>query len=347
MISYASSVTVKPWFYLLRGGGTFRELIPSGAPTVVCRAGDKLKMSFRGKFVDPGSDVNWGTDRLQAGVDIDGESYPLGIYSITTVSASHEASGDYVNLQGYSVLYMASRCKLENSFFAAAGAEYLSVIRDVLALAGIEEIETDSSGSRLAIDREWDAGTSLLDIINELLEEINFREAYPDMRGVVHLRKRKEPEPENVTMVYASGEYSVLFEPYTTEQDGFDKPNVFRFVCVNPEMDVELIAEAVNSDPKNPFSTESVGSRLIEITEVDNVPDLASLQEMADMRMRESRRSAISVKFTTAIQPEHGVYDILCLDHGSASGIYEETEWTIQIGSSGKMTHKAERVVFT
>ncbi len=347
MITYTESVTVRPWFFLLRGGGTFREIIPSGTPSVVCKTGDKLKMSIRGKFRHPGNDVLWPSDRLQAGVDIDGVSYSLGVYVITTVSESHDQTGDYVNLQGYSILYLASRKKLENRFFAAAGTEYLAVIRAVLALAGLEDVEADACGSVLAVDREWDAGTVVLDIANEMLSEINFREAYPDRMGVVQLRKRLEPDPENVTMVYRSGEYSVLFESYTMEQDGFDKPNVFRFVCTNPEMGTELVAEAVNEDYRSPFSTVSVGERILEITKVDNVPDQAALQEMAVSRMMESRRSSMKLRFTSAIQPEHGVFDILHLDHGEAAGIYTETEWTIQLGTSGKMTHKAERVIFT
>lgn len=345
MIQYSSHMTIRPWFYILRGGGTLMQLEPSGTPSVVCRVGDKLKMSFRGKFRDPGDAVKWPSDRLQVGVDIGGKSYPLGIYIITTASKSHEETGDYVNLQGYSMLYLASRKKIEGRCYFAAGTEYMAVVREALAMAGIDEVDVDACDSVLATEREWEAGTTILDIVNELLSEINFREAYPDMKGILQIRKKKEPEPENVTMAYPSGEYSVLFEPYTVEQDGFDKPNVFRFVCTNPEMNTEMVAEAVNDDPRSPFSTVNVGDRILEINKVDNVPDLATLQEMAVLRMRESRRSAVSIKFTSAIQPEHGVYDILHLDHGEAAGIYEELEWTIQVGAAGKMTHKAERVI--
>lgn len=346
MIEYTNSVTVRPWFVLLRDGGTLMELIPSGSPSLVSKSSDKLKMSFRGKFRDPGDTVQWAKDRLQIGIDIGGNTYPLGNYMVTTVSKSHEASGDYVSIQAYSILYLASRQKLGTRYFAAAGKRYLAAVREVFSMAGLDDVETDACDTVLPIDREWEEGTALLDIANELLAEIGFRQAYPDMRGVIQIRKRKEPIPENVTMVYRSGEYSVLFEAYTMEQDGFDKPNVFRYICANPEMGTELVAEAVNEDPKSPFSVTSVGERLVEITRVDNVPDLAALQEMADTRMMESRKSALGLRFTSAIQPEHGVFDILHLDHGGASGIYEETEWTMQLSASGKMTHRAERVIF-
>ncbi len=253
--------------------------------------------------------------------------------------------GDYINLQGYSVLYLLSRQKLEERLFYAAGTKYLTAIQEIIGMGTITDIEADACDSVLATDREWESGEALLEIVNELLSEINFREVYPDMYGVVQLREYKAPESGNITATYASGEYSVLFEEYTLDQDGFDRPNVFRFLCTNPERNEELVAEAVNDDPKNPFSTVNLGARVIEVTKVDNVADLPTLQTMAENRMQEAQRSTQSVRFTTAIQPEHGVYDVVALDHGDASGIYEETEWTIQMGSAGKMTHKAERVI--
>ncbi len=88
MISYNGSATIRPWFNLLRGGGTFLELVPSGDPSVVCRSGDVLKMSIRGKFRNPGSTVMWTSERLQAGLEINGDNYPLGVYIITTISES-------------------------------------------------------------------------------------------------------------------------------------------------------------------------------------------------------------------------------------------------------------------
>ena len=60
----------------------------------------------------------------------------------------------------------------------------------------------------------------------------------------------------------------------------------------------------------------------------------------------ESQLADETVNFTTANTPNHGYKDILALEHERLSGIYQETEWTMQLSYSGQMTHKAKRIIY-
>ena len=43
---------------------------------------------------------------------------------------------------------------------------------------------------------------------------------------------------------------------------------------------------------------------------------------------------------------KHSNADTIALEHERLRGIYQETDWTMQLAYSGKMTHKAKRILF-
>ena len=79
---------------------------------------------------------------------------------------------------------------------------------------------------------------------------------------------------------------------------------------------------------------------------MDNIASQAALQAYVERLRFESQLADETVTFTTANTPNHGYKDILALEHERLSGIYQETEWTMQLAYNGQMTHKAKRIVY-
>lgn len=300
---------------------------------------------FRAEVIPrDGGPVNWLTDRIKLSVDIDGIRYPMGVYIPATIS---ERGGDgevILSIEGYSILYQAERVKLESPLVFKAGLYYFSAIEELLLMAGITWYEMEPTALVLSTDREWEVGVSIISIINELLDEINYRSAWVDLAGKVRITKYAAPSPENIRHEYAAGEFSVLSGDWARTNDYFGKANVFRCVCSNPEIGEPLVAVAENTDPENPYSVEKLGTRIMHLEEVDNVPNLSVLQERADNLLMKSLQVVDEVEFQTAIMPNHGCFDVIALDDGDLTGIFEETGWNCSLGHSGAMVHTARRI---
>lgn len=342
---YKLTNTIEPHFEILRNGGTYGVLEAYGAPEIQCAVSSALKMSFKGSFRKPELDVNWLADRIQAGIKINGEDYRMGVYIPVTVTTQHTEQGDILDVEAYSILYLAQRKKFEERWFIAAGTGYIDAVQMMLREAGIEDYYSDRTPLVLPFDREFEEGTTILDAVNALLVEINYNTAWVNMAGQVQMTKYEQPSAENIKHTYEEGEYSVLYDEYTVSSDQFGKANVFRLVCSHPELNEPMIAEAENADINSPFSTKSLGVRILDIETVESVPDLDTLENMAFKKMIESKQTMQVIEFSTAIVPTHETFDIVALQHGEMSGIYREIEWRAALDASGNMAHKAERVV--
>ena len=386
---------------VLRGGGVYTTLYPLQAPEVQMKGESALKMSMRGEFLKPEKDVAWLTDRIRPVLIIDGTEYPVGLYIGTTPRRRGNSRETSVVLEAYSVLYLADRTKMEPGYIIRAGTLYIAAIQELLQLAGIDMYVSDTSDKRIQTDRaDWDAGTSVLEVVNELLAEINYRDVWVDLEGTVHLTARnREAVPasaarittssntvratvrsvsvsgdtvtvgvesisdsgDTVTVgvlddpipdtsgqpdhIYAAGQYSIISDDVDVTTDYFDKANVFRVVYSSPDLPEPMSVEVVNADPDSPFSTATLGIRIVKQQEVNGAADLEELQEMAAQMMYEEMQTTEQIEFTTALNPVHGTYDRVALDAGGESGIYEETAWRMILDASGEMWHRAERII--
>ncbi len=389
---------------VLRNGGVYALLHPSAAPEVQMRAESTLKMSMKGEFHWPDKEISWLTDRIRPILTINGTDYPVGLYIGTTPRRRGNSAQKQIVLEAYSVLYMAERVVMEPDYIIRAGTNYIGAVQDLLQLAGIGMYVSDPTDKRITTDRaDWPVGTTVLEVVNELLGEINYRDAWVDLDGIVHLSNKKGGEDQvlntsarivvsagwvsaivesleddgssvkakvldltddgtTVTVrvreeavpdttgrpdhIYAAGKYSIISDDVDVTTDYFDKANVFRVVCSSPDLPEPLVAEVENDDPDSPFSTATLGVRIVETEEVDAVADFAELQEMAAQMRYRALQTTERIEFVTALDPTHGSYDTIGLDAGGESGIYTETGWRMVLDAYGEMRHTAERIVF-
>lgn len=343
---YAENNTVYARYEILKNGGVWTELYSAAPAEIQNISTSALKMSLRGTFYKPEKEVNFLTDRIRVVLHINGIDYNKGVFLATTLEEIGGEGGDKLEIEAYSILYLAQRSKVEGVYNIPKGTNYISAIQTLLLESGITEYEMEKTDLVMATDRQdWDEGTPRLQVINELLAEINYNSAWPDLDGKVRLTKYTPPSNANIRHTYRRGEYSVLTPEYKASTDLFGKPNVFKCICDNPELPEVLVATAVNEDPNSKFSTVSIGARVLYLERVDNVPDLTTLQERADNLRIKSLQTTQEVEFVTALMPGHQTYDTVALDNGDITGIYTETEWRATMDAAGLMVHKGKRVI--
>lgn len=292
-------------------------------------------------------ELNWMSDRVRPVLIVNGVEYPCGVYVATTLDKKIIAGNEILSLEAYSPLYLANRVQIEGAYTIKAGTNYLTAVQELLRSAGIINYEAEDTTATLAADRaDWDIGTPVLSVINELLDEINYRSAWVDLTGCVRLTKYVAPSADNIQHTYTQGAYSIVSADASVTTDYFSKANVFRAVCDSPDLDEPLVATAENSDPNSPYSTATLGVRILQTEKVDGVPDLATLQERAENMLTKSLQTTETVTFETALCPVHGSWDTVGLVIDGVAGIYTETGWSMTLDASGVMQHTAERVVF-
>lgn len=332
-------------FEVLRDNAVYSEIFAiDHSAEVQFIESSELKTSLRGQFFDYSDDINFLTDRLRPVVVINDVEYPVGVYAITTES---EHCGNGVankNLEGYSLLYLAQRKRIEERLSIPAGTNYMAVILDLLVSCGLTSIEADETDLTFAAAREdWNIGTPILEIVNELLAEINYNAAWVDLNGIVRLTKYIRPSLETIKHTYSAGEYSMIESTCVRKSDRFGKYNVFRVVCESPDLEEPMVAVSENNAEGSPFAISQLG-RILYSEQIDSTPSQAALQAYADRLRDQSLQETEEVEFYTAPVPEHNAFETVALNNGNLTGIYIETEWRLQLSPGVSMYHKARRV---
>lgn len=336
-------------FMVTRNGVPLAELAGNaGQPATVAFAGDAdIKMTFSGTFDDIPPQVNFLTDRLRPYLVIDGVEYPLGVYVITTPTQSKNGDLVQYDLTGYDLTYLAQLSRLEERAHYAKGAKYVDVVRNLLIESGIQDVELEPSEAVLQTDREdWEPGADRLAIANALLAEINYRSVYMDLDGIVRAGPWRAPTLGHVRHTYRAGEDSVVLPAASIGRDTFDLANVFIREVDNPDLDRTLRAVAENTDPSSPISVQNRGLRVVDYEKIDNVASGQELQNMVDNLRLKSYYSTETVSFETGLNPTHGAWDVVRLEHGAHEGIYEETAWSLTLAYDGTMTHEGRRATW-
>ena len=341
--------TVRFRYSVWRNGAPIEggELHPYGAGMLTHDAGAELQDSIQVTLLAYDTDaIDFVTDILRVECEINGEIEPLGRYCITTEKPGNQGGVAVVDVEGYSILWILKQCKLETVRTWTQGTPYVTVINELLSEAGFTSYEITPTAAVLATDRaDWDIGTDFLTIINDLLAEINYNNLFADFSGTVRGTPYMPPTIANVTHTYTEGENSLISANYETEEDRYDVANVFIVICDNPELDTVMRAEAVNSDPRSPYSTVSLGRRVPRIERVDNTPSMTELQATADRLRAESMQTEERIEVTTAIMPDHSANETLLVQVGDIAGVYRETGFEIELSETGQMKHKAARVI--
>ena len=334
---------------VLRKGGEVSALswAAGNDPTVYFDASGEIKSSFSGEFyVNPIVDLL--SDEIQPILTVDGTEYPLGVFRAATVTTAVTKYGKTVKVEAYDRCWLLKSNKTQTRVHYAKGTSYLTVVQQILTACGVALAITTASAATIATDREdWEIGTEYLTIINALLSEINFSDIWFDFDGVAHLEKYEAPSSSNIDREYRDDEYSIITPEYTEEMDIYEAPNVFIVNVSNPDYDEPMTATGVNDSMISALSTVRRGRRILATpVELDNIESQAALQQYADNLAIKSMFATQKIKFYTAINPAHGVGDVIALYNGELVGVYEETDWKIEVRPGALMEHQAKKVVF-
>lgn len=294
-------------------------------------------------------DIAFESHRLQPAMQLrmpDGGwcEWPLGVFLPTSPSRVRTEGGAVsCAVEGYDQAVVLRDDRLTSALTIPARTKYLDAAYEQLQAAGIFRLVSDASDMALGGDLQFEIGASRLDIVNTLLKAINYRPVWFDAYGAARFTAYVPAFSRRSQHVYASGSESVVSPAVTLDMDTFGIPNVI--VAVVSREDGALVSRWANENPASALSITRRGRRVVEKVDVQDIADQETLDEYVKRLGNQAAAAAEMVRFETLQMPLHGAWDVMHLDVGDAFGRYEETAWSLDLTTGGRMVHTARKVV--
>lgn len=296
-------------------------------------------------------DINWNTDRIKPVMWIEHQGTlfefsfvpMIGVTPKPTITPGYE----YIDVECYDETIKLQENSLDEVPFFRKGTVYTTEITKMLEADGFDYVYIEPSGLTMSSDREdWGEDTDKIVLYNDLLSEINYTGLTVDRNGRISARKYIQPDIANAKISYTENNKSVLLGQKKITYDSYKRPNSFKGIVFNSDMDEPLYYKHQNTDPSSPTSIPSVGYVRHKNLIYDNVPDLATLQELVHRDAFEYAKSYEYATITTTNMPYHEDMEVISVISDGVEGIYEESAWKMRFAKGGTMTHDLQKVVF-
>lgn len=285
---------------------------------------------------------------------------PLGVYLISAAAEEWQATGRTWSIELLDRCTVPSQDKVEESYAVAAGTLILQEVKAILASCGEYIAVNDSVTIATSSGMVWEAGTSKLKIINDLLDVANYNALWMDGYGNFMTTPRVLPadrsinyEVLNIPRELKDGEQSIYEPDWKRDKDSFDVPNkVVAVQAAGGEDEEALIGVWTNEDPASPYSYVSRGRWIVHTLDSVETPEGTDLEVIAFLQARARatliQMSAVQaqVKLTHLPVPVR-VADVIRFAHTQA-GIdsrHVVTKTDLELNPLGLMTSELQEVI--
>lgn len=253
---------------------------------------------------DTGQNVDWPSMRVQPWVQVNGESWPLGIFLLAAPDTDYTGTG-----RGWSVTLTDKVSILESdplveTLSFPAGAVITDAVVSVINGAGVTRTKiTASSGTLSEPGLTWPVGTSRLAVVNDLLKALNYSTLRADGYGYLYSGPVVPPVDRPVTWEFIEGDTAIHSAEFTVKRELSTIPN--RVVCTwqaSAETEVQK-AVAEDLDPDSPTSYPNRGRWVTKIYENEEADSQETLDAIAEKYLRDAVAPADGVVFQHAKVP--------------------------------------------
>lgn len=232
-------------------------------------------------------DIDWMKNRLRVWFQAQGfDPIPLGTFVPTVPGFAKSVLGHSVEVEMHDKTQILVEDKVDGTYLLPAGTVVTQAVRDLIQQAGETSFAITASALTLPGDLSWEAGTTRLRIINDLLSSINYFSIWTDGLGVYQAIPYSRPAARPISHVFQRGRGSIHSPAWEREQDIAEVPNKIVLKSEGDAEDEALIGVATNEDPNSQFSYQRRGNRWIVYTE-DGIEaaDQSTIDNLARRRL--------------------------------------------------------------
>ena len=303
----------------------------------------RLKSSATITMTDFDDGIDFLNDQIQINCYINEVKYSIGRFLIS--SPRRDIQGGEVTrvCDCFSRLLILDEDKLELRKVLPAGTNVIAEVKRILQPFG--DIDIPDNALATSTVREWEIGTPILDIVNDLLASVNYTSLRVDSLGKWKSEVYVVPTERPIQVTYVDNEASIIYRELSEDIDIFNVPNVVIRYTNDPDINPPLIAKYENNSNYSPTSIQARGRRIVNAEPVSNVADLQTLQDITKRDAYELTDKYSHVEFSTAINPLHDYLTCVYLKCYDIDSKFIETSWSIKCQAGGEMTHRARRIV--
>lgn len=307
----------------------------------------KRTASFRFKENEL-NDVDWLNDKIQPVFILnDIYEFKLGVFMISSPTRTLKKKSIYRNVECFDTSLVLKEDKFDNRYRIVQDTNYITAITQIINSAGIWRINIPYADIKIKTDKEFEIGTSKLEAVNSLLQEINYTSLWLDELGNFTANPYILPSDREIEYTYKNDDMSVIIADSSSEEiDLFNVPNKWVVVATNPEVE-SLVSKYSNNNGASPTSIINRHRTIVDYREVDDIANQAILDEYVRRIAYETTNVYGKFIFETAIMPHHSYMDSLFCEHTDLNikNKYIETSWEMDLSAGGKMSHSARRVI--
>lgn len=298
-----------------------------------------------------GQDIDWLNDRIRPVFCLqmpDGwAEWPLGVFLLSSPTRKDVNKKIKREIEAYDSSLILKEDKFIDRYFLAAGTKYTVAINEILNGAGIWKINIIDHPGTLAVDKEFEIGTTKLFAINELLTAINYTSLWVDENGYFVAQPYVLPSDREVEYEYRTNDLSIIHPGSTEELDLFAVPNQWVRYISDPDRGTVLRSVYTNELSTSKTSTISRGRTIVDINSVDDIFDQATLDDYTKRLAYNASQVYGRFDFSTALMPHHSYYNCLFVEHTDfgVSSKYMESSWSMDLQAGGTMSHSCRRVI--
>lgn len=334
--------------------GDVSHLVNAGSSTIDLDNTQEIHRSAKFIMRDDGS-VNFLSDRIQPWAllqmprkpnrPIDCIEFPLGVFLLSTPEKSYQNNTIYRNIEAYDKLQILLDDGFTARYVADEGEFVTDVITDIIQQTGIIQINITRSEVQLPTWFSWDPDVSRLEVVNQLLQAINYEPLYVDEYGYFTSRPYRSPAIRSAEYDYRTDAWSVISPGATALQDFFAVPNQWVGIISEPDR-VPLTYTYENLKPESPTSIPARGRTVTKYIDVD-AADIESLQGIVQKQAFEDSQVYTEMTFQTALMPMHSHNDVYRMQHDKL-GIdakFQELSWSMTLSAAATMTHRVREII--
>lgn len=268
------------------------EGVERGSGSVTRSSAASIKASASLSLTDVGQVASWLDVRIRPTITTaDGDSWPLGVY---LPDVPERAYSDHSRVMEVSLLDKTTILDGDSfgtTYGIAKGTTVTSAVRDIIASTGEPPTGIEDSDAALRGGIEWEPDATKLQVVNDLLSAGNFFSLHTGGNGGFRADPYKRPADRAPTAEFVDGESADLLGVYlpefTREHDIGHIPNRVRVTSQADGEEEALTAEAVNTDPDDPFSFDRRGFWITHVEADVDTTGQAALNAYANRRLIE------------------------------------------------------------
>lgn len=260
------------------------------------------------------ADVDLVTARLRPVLVIEGlPEIPLSVYLITASPETWTDTGRTLNLELHDKAVVLDQDGVDQTFTAPADVPILTLVAQLIASAG-ETITVDASvTATLAAPKVWEAGTSKLVIINDLLDTLGWNSLWVDGAGNFRVTPYIKPAARPITYDILSGVprelvdgQRAIYQPdWQRDRDSYGVPNRVVATGAGGADAPPLSASATNENPDSPYSYPRRGRWITTVVSGIDVPDGTDNEKTAALAARANATLVAMSAVQAAVQLKH------------------------------------------